>query len=168
MSLSTHVVEYSPVEASLSQTSKLLPLRSVNRKSSLWFILTSIYSNFLITDCGMGNDVNCFLVILCPVRRLINSHMRWKFVVGPRKIAPFDCSDMVLVRVASSRVSAYVTNYNLQYLCSREWNLSWFTQGIMFERFCCQEGRYSAIIPQTGSSQSRFVLGIYLMAGCSI
>ena len=44
----------------------------------------------------MGSDVKCFLVILCPVRRLSNFKPHWKFVVVPRKIAPFYCSAMVL------------------------------------------------------------------------
>ena len=58
--------------------------------------------HFFITDCGMGSDLNFFLVILCPVHRLRNLQLRWNFLVGHRNIASFDRSATVLVGVASS------------------------------------------------------------------
>ena len=69
---------------------------------------------FFITYCGMGSDVSCFLVIICPVQRLRNFQLRWKFVVGPRNIVSSYHSAMVLVGCAFSRVSAYVPNSTLK------------------------------------------------------
>ena len=46
-------------------------LVSENKVFFVVFLDVHIF-HFLIIDCGMGSDVNCFLVIIYPVRRLRN------------------------------------------------------------------------------------------------
>ena len=97
-------------------TSKVILFLSVKTRSSSRYSLLAMPSTWFIIDCDMGSGVNCFLEILRPVIRLMKLQVPWKFVVGPRYMASFNFSEMVLVGAASSYFSGYVPNYTLQFL----------------------------------------------------
>ena len=49
-----------------------------------------------MTDCGIGISTNCFRVIRRPVAKHKNLYDPWRFPVGPRQIAPWVRSAIVL------------------------------------------------------------------------
>ena len=147
---------------------KVLPCLSVKIRSSFQSYLMDMSSTWFITYCGMGSRVNLFLLILCPVLRLTNLHITWKFAVGPWHMAPWDLSAKVLVGGASSCVSGFVPNYTLQCLEQSRVQSSMMVLGEYICDIAPTWGKEFIHITKTGLSQLQSDLEICLMLEWSI